>query len=167
MSDGTTARLGLEQILPGQAQKEVSHNEALALLDLLVQPVVQDAGLDTPPGSPLPGQAWIVGTAPTGDWAGHAGALAGWTDGGWRFAPPFEGMAAWSVQSGTIARFSGGVWASGVLRGTVVMVDGEAVVGPRQPAITTPSGGATIDAEARVALAAILAALRTHGLVES
>ena len=33
----STARLALPLIAPGQAQKEVSHNEALAALDLLVQ----------------------------------------------------------------------------------------------------------------------------------
>lgn len=40
--------------------------------------------------------------------------------------------------------------------------------GDNQPAnITEPSGGATIDAEARAAIDAILAALRTHGVIAS
>src|SRR3546814_12942418 len=37
-----------------------------------------------PPQTPAPGECWIVGDAPSGDWAGWAGALACWTHGGWR-----------------------------------------------------------------------------------
>lgn len=167
MSDAATPRLALEQIQPGQAQKELSHNEALALLDLLVQPVVETVGRPDPPASPVAGQAWIVGPAPSGDWTGHAGALAGWTDGGWRFVPPFEGLCAWSGEDATMARFSGGAWRTGVLTATSLEIGGAQVVGPRQAAIATPDGGATVDAEARAAVAAILAMLRTHGLIAS
>jgi hypothetical protein len=38
------------------------------------------------------------------------------------------------------------------------------VVGARQPAIAAPAGGTTIDAEARNAVAALLAVLKSHGL---
>lgn len=53
----TTARLGLPLIVPGQAGKEIAHNEALTLLAALVQPVVVAVGLDTPPTDPVPGEA--------------------------------------------------------------------------------------------------------------
>ena len=45
MSDETTPRLKMPMIVPGQAQKELSHNDALATLDLLVQGSVVEAGL--------------------------------------------------------------------------------------------------------------------------
>jgi hypothetical protein len=167
MSDATTPRLGLEQIQPGQAQKELSHNEALALLDLLVQPVVEAIGTNDPPTTPIAGQAWIVGTAPSGDWADHAGALAGWTDGGWRFVVPFEGLCAWSAENHGIARFSGIAWEIGVVRGERLEIDDEQVVGARQAAIADPDGGTVVDTEGRSAIGAILAMLRTHGLIES
>jgi len=165
MSDARTPRLGLEQIQPGQAQKELSHNEALALLDLLVQPVVEAVASDDPPSAPVPGQAWIVGAARTGAWAGHADALAGWTDGGWRFVAPIEGLCVWSREDAAIARFSGGAWATGVVRATRLEIGDEQVVGARQPAIADPDGGGTADAEARTAIGTILSALRTHGLI--
>lgn len=62
MSD-TSARLGLPLLQPGQAQKELSHNEALIVLEMLVQPCVEALGLETPPSDPEPGQCWVVGSA--------------------------------------------------------------------------------------------------------
>ena len=41
------------------------------------------------------------------------------------------------------------------------------VVGEQEGAITDPSGGSTIDSEARTALGSILTALRAHGLIAS
>jgi hypothetical protein len=166
VSEGTV-RLALPLIEAGQAQKEVTHNEALAALDLLVQAGVVASGVNTPPMSPAPGQAWVVGSAPGGAWAGQAGAVAGWTAGGWRFLTPCEGTEVWCEADGCTVRFRGGEWETGVLRGTALRIDGAAVVGPRRAAIADPAGGATVDAAARSAIAAILAALRGHGLIAS
>jgi len=88
-----TARLGLPLIVPGQAGKDIVHNEALARLSILVEAAVETIGLTVPPADPVPGQAWIVGTTPTDAWEGHANAIAGWTEGGWRITTPTEGHA--------------------------------------------------------------------------
>lgn len=165
MSDDTTARLALPLLQVGQAQKEWTHNEALALLDLAVQPVVRAVGVNAPPTAPAPGDCWIVGTAPNGLWAGRANALAGWTGGGWRFVAPRAGVAVWSLADAMLARFDGAVWTIGTIAGTRLVLAGIAVVGAQQAAIAAPASGTTIDAEARTAIAAILTALRTHGLI--
>jgi hypothetical protein len=47
-----------------------------------------------------------------------------------------------------------------------IVVGGERVVGARQPAVPSPSGGTVIDVEARAALAALTAALMSHGLID-
>lgn len=167
MSDEYTARYGLPLLRAGQAQKEMSHNEALTLLDVLVQGSVEAVGLDIPPEGPGLGQCWAVGGTPTGVWSGHRHAVAAWTDGGWRFAPATEGMTVWSIDDGAYARFSDGGWHIGELCGTVVRIDGDPVIGPRQSPIADPAGGATMDSEARSAIAAILTAMRTHGLIGS
>lgn len=161
-----TTRLALPLIEPGQAQKEMSHNEALALLDLLVQPSAVAADAETPPGDPDAGQCWILGAAPTGAWAGHGGAVAGWSDSGWRFASPREGMQLWIEESQCFALFSSGSWEIGESHGRVI-VEGLQLVGPRAAAVGNPSGGAVIDAEARAALNAILATMREHGLISA
>lgn len=160
-----TARMGLPLLDAGQAQKEMTVNEALARLDLLTQAAVVAVGANMPPGAPADGQAWIVGNAPTGAWTGHGRALAGWTVGGWRFAAPREGMAVWSEADGGAASFVGGQWRLGVLRGQRVEIAGAQVVGARAAAIASPAGGGVIDVEARAALAAVLAAMRGHGLI--
>lgn len=165
MTDQSTARLALPLLQAGQAQKETSHNEALTLLDIASQAVVSAVGRNDPPVGPAPGACWIVGTAPSGAWSGHANALAGWTPGGWRFVSPREGMAAWSVADAAEARFAGAAWTIGALRGAGLTVAGLGVVGPRQPAVATPAGGGVIDVEARAALGGVLAALRAHGLI--
>ena len=60
MSD-TTTKLLLPYILAAQAQKHVTHNEALRMLDGLVQLSVLDRNLTAPPASPADGDRYIVG----------------------------------------------------------------------------------------------------------
>jgi hypothetical protein len=165
MTDAPTIRLSLPLLQPGQAQKEMSHNEALARLDFAVQASVAAAGDDAPPGDPAEGACWIVGDTPSGGWAGQAGAIACWTASGWRFLAPFEGMRAWVADSQAFALFSDGGWRVGECRGRLI-VDGVQVVGDQADAIADPGGGATVDDEARTAIVAILEALRTHGLID-
>lgn len=166
MSD-TSTRWGLPLIEAGQAQKEVSHNEAVTLIDLLVHASVVATGVDTPPASPAAGQAWTVGAAPNGAWTGHANAVAAWTEGGWRFLVPREGMALWSEASGTVSRWRSGTWEHGVVRAGALAVNGTTVVRGQRPAIAEATGGTTIDARARTTVTQILEALRAHGLIAS
>ena len=107
----TTTRHGLPLLQAGQAQKEVTHNEALVLLDLLAHPAVEGV-LATPPAAPLIGQGWIVGATATGDWAGQEGSLACCTSGGWRFLPARAGMLVWNAASSAFAWFDGALWRS-------------------------------------------------------
>lgn len=162
-----TARLQLPLLASGQAQKDLFHNEALARLDAIVQPSAVAASLDQPPADPQPGQCWVVGDAPAGDWAGQAGALAAWTDGGWRFVAPLEGMTVWLQGDEVPLTRIGGSWRHGELRASALLIGGAQVVGPPQPAIAEPgSAGAVVDAEARAAITAVIVALRTHGLIQ-
>jgi len=81
--------------LATQAQKHVTHNEALRLLDGLVQLSVLDRDLTAPPGSPADGDRYIVGSGATGDWAGWDLNVALWTYGAWLRLPPRPGRRAW------------------------------------------------------------------------
>lgn len=157
-------RLALPLLHAGQAQKEMFHNEALTLIDLLAHCSAAEIGGNLPPGDPQPGQCWIVGSAPAGAWAGRSDAIAGWTEGGWRFVAPQEGMHVWAGVDRGFAMFTNGEWRSGATFGKV-FVEGAQVVGSQAPAIAEPAGGVTVDGEARAAIVAVLEALRSHGLI--
>lgn len=109
-----TSNLSLPFIMAAQAQKHVTHNEALRALDAIVQLMVLDKDLAAPPGSPAEGARYIVGPSPTGAWAGQAGRIAAYQDGAWAFYPPNEGWLAWVADEDTIYAWTGSAWAIGV-----------------------------------------------------
>lgn len=162
----STARFELPFILPGQAQKEVYHNEALMRLDMAVHAAVEEGPLPTPPQAPQNGQSWIVGAGAVGDWAGKEQQIAGWTDGGWRFIAPRAGMTAWSKADGLWLHWTENGWKLGEWPVARLTISGLQIVGERQPAVPSPSGGTTIDQEARNAINAIIATLMSHGLTD-
>ena len=162
-----SARLALPFLVPGQAQKEFFHNEALQLLDILVQPAVVGLPQNDPPAQPVVGSSYLVGDSPTGAFDGHGHAIACWTEGGWRFCEAIEGMEITVETSGERARFLHGEWTIGVVDASSVRVNGQQVLAARQPAVSDPIGGPVIDEQARSALSQILAALRQHGLISA
>ena len=95
-------------IQQGQAQKHVTHNEALEILDILVQLTVEDFGAQQPPAHGEEGQVWALGPDPVQAWAGHAGDLAAWSNGGWLYIRP---KAGWRAARGTDVRvWTGADW---------------------------------------------------------
>ncbi|HZF42140.1 MAG TPA: DUF2793 domain-containing protein [Sphingomonadaceae bacterium] len=161
----TTARLGLPLIAPGQAQKEMFHNESLAAIDAMLHAAVEAVGALAPPTVATPGQSWILGAEPVREWAGRAHHLASWTDGGWRFHPPAAGMGVTLRPSGVPVSWYDGAWRVGEARCERLVVAGKQVVGARGPAVSAPTGGTTVDGEARAVLESLLGALREHGLI--
>jgi len=111
MSD-TTSNLLLPYILAAQAQKHVTHNEALRLLDGLVQLSVLDRDLTAPPASPSEGDRYIVASGATGDWADWDLNVALWTDGAWLRLPPQIGWRAWVEGDAMLLVYDGAGWIS-------------------------------------------------------
>ena len=105
--------LSLPLLQASQAQKHVTHNEALMRLDLLVQLTVADRTLTAPPPGPVQGQRHIVAAAATGAWAGQSGKIALWLDGAWQFITPLVGWEAWVTAEATRVTYSGSAWATG------------------------------------------------------
>lgn len=109
MSD--TPNLNLPYMLAAQAQKHVTHNEALRMLDAVVQISVLDRDLATPPGSPANGDRYIVAASPTGAWAGQTNKIAAFQDAAWSFYVPKEGWLTWVADENVVAVFDGAGWA--------------------------------------------------------
>ncbi|MEX5516732.1 peptidase G2 autoproteolytic cleavage domain-containing protein [Pseudophaeobacter sp. 1A09344] len=110
MPEQTSPILSLPYLMPSQAQKHVTHNEALQMLDALVQLRVAAFDTETPPADPAPGDTWALGATPTGAWAGQAGRLAIWQGEGWLFLAPQPGWRAWGLAEEELRHWDGSAW---------------------------------------------------------
>ena len=110
----TTPNLNLELVPSNSLQPWVAVNDALQLLDALVQLTVESRTLTAPPAtvSGDVGKRWIVAASATGDWAGHDDDIALCTAAGlWRFITPREGFEGWDAGAGERVRYESGAWA--------------------------------------------------------
>lgn len=105
-----TANLGLPLIEGSQAQKHVTHNEALRILDAAIQIGVLDTTLTAPPSSPLEGERHVVASGATGAWSGQANKIATYEDATWRFLAPKLGWCVWSAADEVIFVYDGEEW---------------------------------------------------------
>ena len=104
-----TPRLAMPYIVASQSQKEVTHNDAVNDLDFLAQANVLDRDLNTPPGSPATGDAYIIGASPTGAWSGNAGKLTAYYS-GWKIKTPVEGWVAFVRDEDRFVYHTGSAW---------------------------------------------------------
>jgi hypothetical protein len=104
-----TTNLELPYIMSSQAQKHITHNEALNRLDAVVQLVIQ-SGADNPPETPDEGECHAVLSAPTGAWTGKAGRVAFYQDGAWIFIVPRTGWIAWFANAARQKIWTGSSW---------------------------------------------------------
>lgn len=102
--------LALPYLQASQAQKHVTHNEALRILDAAVQLSVLAADLTQPPAAPNEGDCYIPAPGPTDAWAGHGGDIAVFVEGGWQFVQPSQGWRADVIPTGQTLRFDGSIW---------------------------------------------------------
>ena len=100
----TTTRLHLPFLLPNQAQKHVTLNDALQRLDLLTGLLVRSRLVSLQPESPAPGDIYILPEAPSGDsWTSlPAGSLVCFEDGVWSLLPAPQGLRAWIEDEATL-----------------------------------------------------------------
>lgn len=142
-----TGRHNLPLLAVSQAQKEITHNEALILIDALLHTAVEASAMAPPAVTDNDiGKCWLVGSGATGVWANKSGQIAIWIGGDWRYLVAHDGMRLWDRSNGQDSIYTDGIWHSG-------------------PIITNPSGGAVIDSEARATLGAMLQYFRLIGIL--
>ncbi len=105
----TTPNLNLPYILPSQAMKHITHNEALQILDAATNTVIVST-LSAPPAAPAEGALYLVGAPATGAFAGKDGRLAFFIDGAWIFLVPRTGWRAWFAADGRTRIYDGSAW---------------------------------------------------------
>ncbi|MEP5731313.1 MAG: DUF2793 domain-containing protein [Sulfitobacter sp.] len=115
----TSPLLSLPYIQPAQAQKHVTHNEALRILDAVTQLSVISYTLTAPPSLPASGDRYIVANGATDAWTDQAGNIAVFVDNTWQFFAPGIGWRADVTGSGQEIRFDGTDWV-GTAGGTVL-----------------------------------------------
>ena len=105
-----TPNLALPYIAAAQAQKHVTHNEAIRSLDAIVQLCVLDLDLSSPPISPNDGDRYIVAPAASGVWSGKEVQIAAFQDNAWVFFTPLEGWLAYVADDDKLMVFDGVAW---------------------------------------------------------
>lgn len=105
-----TPALQLPLLASAQAQKHVTHNEALMRLDALVQLSAISDSLSTPPVSPAEGDAYVIPAGANGVWTGKTGQIALWQDGGWLFIIPRQGWRIWIANAAALRVFHNSAW---------------------------------------------------------
>ncbi len=157
-----TTRYALPLLQSGQAQKEITHNEAVARIDTLLHLVVESRRATSPVQTPA--TAWIVAPDAEGDLAGHAGTIIAFDDSGPKFVVPRDGCIAFVRDEARFVHFAGGLWRDGWPTAGVTVGEQLLLAGPIV-SVSPASGGNVIDAEVRTALAEIVSALKGLGLL--
>ncbi len=142
--DSRSTRFDLPFLFAGQSQKEGFVNECTARTDALLHCAIEGEAA-VPPVTPLDGTSWLVGAGATGDWAGQIGKIAARQSGNWLFFAPRDGIRLLNRSSGQEIRYHGS-WKIAA-----------------RP--TAPTGGTTIDTEARATITALIASLTIAGVI--
>ena len=114
------------------------------MIDSLLMGVIE-ASLATPPSAPADGAAYRLLSGADDDWTGHDGEIALRIGGSWNFISPTEGMSVFDKNARVQLHYDSG-WATASIP-------------------TQPTGGTTVDAEARTAISEIVDTLKTAGIL--
>ncbi len=105
-----TLNLALPRIEAAQAQKHVTHNEALQKLDALVHLSVAARDALAPPATPVEGQRLLIGQNAAGAFAGKDFQIAAFLDGAWVFLAPKAGWRAFVEAEKLLLAHNGAQW---------------------------------------------------------
>jgi hypothetical protein len=105
-----TAQLSLPLLMPSQAQKHVTVNEALLRLDAAVRTSVLSTSESVPPQFPKLGDAYIVPVNAVAEWTGFENRIAVAMNGGWDLLVPKAGWEVFDESTGTHFTFCGTRW---------------------------------------------------------
>lgn len=158
-----TLRLGLPLIAAGQSQKDVTHNEAVLALDRIVALAVVSRTHASPPAAATAGEIQIVPAGGEAAWGQPAGSLMQWQGAGWQVQAPRDGQLA-LLQDEAVLLVYNQVWQA-LLPVGGLLISGRPVLAAAPASIAPPTGGATVDIQARAVLSALLSTLLQQGIL--
>ncbi|MEO0462313.1 MAG: DUF2793 domain-containing protein [Pseudomonadota bacterium] len=139
----TTAHFALPLLFAGQAQKEMTLNQAIAMVDALLRGSTAGSS-NSPPADPAEGAIYRITPTASDAWLGKEDHLAIFIADTWQFVAPLAGMRLYDIADGKLMLFDT-EWKS---------ADDLAV----------PQGGSVIDIEARSLLADLIEQLKKVGI---
>lgn len=154
-----TSNLQLPTIETSQAQKEVTVNEAFAIVDAILNVGAADKDLATPPGSPAEGDLYIVAASATGDWSSHEDDITYYNNSEWKFITPQEGMRLWVSDENRLYIYDGTEW---LPDGLVNQDSGEYWRAERLEVTETSLSGASVTTSLQIPDRAIVFAVHTR-----
>ena len=128
-----TTNLKMPLLIPNQSGKEITHNEALIIIDNILQNGIIDKDLTTPPENPNTNDMYIVGEGAIGKWEGKDNYLA-FYDNGWRFIEPREGFTFWINDEDKLYTYNGSKWIATIQVGADIENNNSTT--PTTPSIT-------------------------------
>jgi Protein of unknown function (DUF2793) len=106
----TTQNLEIALLEQFQSQKEITINEGFAALDIFASLQMLDYNINTPPATPNAGDAYILGSLPTGSWGGKAGKIAYYFNSSWFFITPKNNMCFRVKSLNSFLQYNGTGW---------------------------------------------------------
>lgn len=106
----TTTRLKMPLITEAQAQKHITHNEALYMLDVFVNGVLKSVTTATPPATPTEGDAYFLPAGTTDIWAPYVGFIAHYVNGQWYFYETPSNIVLYIEDQASDMRYDGAEW---------------------------------------------------------
>jgi hypothetical protein len=158
-----TPRLALPLLAAGQSQKDVTHNDALLALDRLVALLAVSRSQTVPPATAAIGDVHIVPSAGASAWGQPAGTLMHWQDAGWLPLHPRDGQIVLVADENIVLVHRGGWQEDWPVAG--LAVGGRTLLSAPPAVIVPPSGGSTVDAQARSAIGDLILILQQQGLL--
>lgn len=105
-----TPNLSIDLIHPNQSQKELTINEALTIIDSVLNNSIININVNNIPLNPASGDLYHIGDSATGEWENYLGHMAVYTDGGWRYFMPRHGFIMWSNAHDSKIVYKQGAW---------------------------------------------------------
>lgn len=111
-------RLNLPYVQAAQAQKHVTVNEALAILDDLHDLSVLTRNRNTPPSTPQEGDRYLIAASARAAWSTHSSKIAVYRDRSWFYYSPRTGLQLYVEDEAQALIYDGTTWQHAALIGS-------------------------------------------------